>query len=294
MSEESVVSQTLLQSWLSRELAEPALEWLDGKRAALEADTFRARDLYVAVGMVPRKLGKAPLSLSPADLDAAQTARPGWNPEGLTTDEAARLLLLLVAHRHGEPFHNAFQEMWTTADVGEQVAFYKGLPLYPDPQQVLWRATNGCRTSIDSVFEAIAHRNPYPTEYFDEVAWNQMCLKALFCGLPLHPVHELDSRHNASMARMMTDYAYERWAAHRSVHYELWRCVGTYPDERCLLGLARALEEGDALTRGAVALSVSTSQVSEGRALLQTVPDLAAQIESHTLTWATLAANEKG
>lgn len=288
------MSEKLLHSWLSRQLAEPALGWLAQKRSVLSADIFRARDLYVAIGMVPRKLGKAPLALESADFAAAEQARTGWNPAGLTTDEAARLLLLLTAHRHGAPFHAAFEEMWSTADVGELVAFNKGLPLYPDPQNVLWRATNGCRTSIDSVFEAIAHRNPYPTEYFDEVAWNQMCLKALFCGLPLHPVYRLDSRHNGPLARMMTDYAYERWAAHRPVHYELWRCVGTYPDARCLKGLARALEEGDDLTRGAVALSVSTSTVTEAKALLQTAPELANRIESNTLTWASLAASEKG
>ncbi|MEE2644114.1 MAG: EboA domain-containing protein [Myxococcota bacterium] len=286
--------QRLLHSWLSRQLPEAALGWLEQQRARLEGERFLARDLYVAIGLVPRKLGKAPLLLEEADLVAAGEARPRWQPQTLTVDEAARLLLLLSAHHHGAPFYDAFKEMWTTADVGEQVAFYKGLPIYPAPEQMLWYATNGCRTSIDSVFEAIAHRNPYPTEYFDEVAWNQLCLKAIFCGLSLHQIDRLDSRHNPSLARMMTDYAYERWAAHRPVAYELWRCVGTYPDERCVQGLKRALKEGDTLTRGAVALSVSTSTVTEAKALLKEVPDLAARIESRTLTWKTLAMSEGG
>ena len=97
--------QTLLQSWLCRQLAEPALDWLEQKKSLLTADTFRARDLYAVIGLIPRKLGKAPLMFEEADLLAADQTRPGWNPEGMTVDEAARLLILLTAHCHGEPFY---------------------------------------------------------------------------------------------------------------------------------------------------------------------------------------------
>ncbi len=43
------------------------------------------------------------------------------------------------------------------------------------------------------VFEAVAHRNPYPAEQLPEAAWNQMVLKALFVGSRLAPIVGLDA-----------------------------------------------------------------------------------------------------
>ena len=72
--------------------------------------------------------------------------------------------------------------------MSELAAFYRGLPLYPDPPRYLARATEGLRTNMKNVFESIAHRNPYPSEQFPEAAWNQMVLKALFVGSALRPI----------------------------------------------------------------------------------------------------------
>jgi hypothetical protein len=172
----------LLNAWVARAADAAGAAWFADTRSRL-AGEHTERDLFVGVGLVARKLGKAPLPLTPEDTAAATAARAGWDPTGLTVDQAARLALLLTAAAHGEPFHAAFQRLWRTADVGEQVAFYRGLPLYPDPERHLWRATDGCRTAIRVVFEAIAHGNPYPAEHFDETAWNQMCA----LHRPAHP-----------------------------------------------------------------------------------------------------------
>ncbi len=72
----------------------------------------------------------------------------------------------------------------------------------------------------------MAHRNPYPSERFAENRWNHMVLKAIFVGSPLHPIQGLDARANPPLARMLCDYAHERWAAGRPVSPELLRCVG--------------------------------------------------------------------
>jgi len=280
--------QELLNHWVERDCVED-IDWFKAQRVALEGADNPGKLLYRVIGLVPRKLGKADLRLSVEDLNAADAAVKGWDPTGFSVDMAARLALILSVHDGSEEFLHTFDTLWRTADVGEQVAFYRGLPLYPQPDAMLWRATDGCRTNIKGVFEAIAHRNPYPAEYFDEVAFNQLCLKALFVGSNLHLIQSLDGRLNGPLARMMTDYAFERWAANRVVSPELWRCVASHPDERCMEALERALGHEDELTRKAAALACSTSQDAGARALLDTFPALAALVQNGTLQWKELA-----
>ena len=66
-----------------------------------------------------------------------------------------------------------------------------------------------------AVFEAVAHRSPYPREQFSENRWNHMVLKALFVDSTLHPMQGLEERANPELAKMLCDYAHERWAAGR-------------------------------------------------------------------------------
>ncbi len=54
-----------------------------------------------------------------------------------------------------------------------------------------------------AVFEAIAHRNPYPKAHFDIHRCNRMVLKALFIRRPLAPIQGLDQRANPELARIM-------------------------------------------------------------------------------------------
>ena len=169
--------KALLKTWLQRQVD---CTWLDEQLTALGQSASVQQTLFRAVGLVPRKLGKADLDLTDADLQHARTVSAGWDPTNYSVDMAARLVLLLEASQHGASFETTFDMLWRTADVGEQVAFYRGLSLYPNGAHYLWRATDGCRTNIKAVFEAIAHRNPYPAEYFDEVAFNQLCLKISF------------------------------------------------------------------------------------------------------------------
>ena len=63
----------LLQNWLRRQLPADRYEWLDGRLDALAAEPSD-RNLYITFGMIPRRLGKDDLALTPDDLDAAQAA----------------------------------------------------------------------------------------------------------------------------------------------------------------------------------------------------------------------------
>ena len=184
-----------------------------------------------------------------------------------------------------ERFAQRFTQLCRTADVAEAIAFYRGLPLYPEPSLLEAQAAEGTRSNMRAVFEAVAHRNPYPREQFSENRWNHMVLKALFVGSTLGPIQGLDERANPALARMLCDYAHERWAAGRPVSPELWRCVGPFADEDALADLQRALATGDATERQAAALALAACPAPKAKALLAAAPELAAAIERGELSW---------
>lgn len=260
--------EAALQQWLGQRLDTAGSQWLREAVASL-AGGGADRDLFRCVSMVSRKLGKAPLALDAAALTLAEASRPGWDPSSWTVDQAARVRLLLAAAADGERFVGRLDQLCATADVDELVAFYRGLAVYPDPPRHRQRAAEGLRSNMRVVFEAVAHRNPYAAEQLPEDAWNQMVLKALFVGSTLDAIVGLDRRANATLARMLGDYAHERWAAARSVNPELWRCVGPFATGALLADLARVLETGTPRERAAAVLALRSAPDPEARRLLE-------------------------
>jgi hypothetical protein len=277
----------LLEVWLDRQLDGEARDWLNQQRADVAAGAGD-RSLFLAISFVQRRLGKADLALEAADLEAANAARPGWNPADWSVDQAARILLLLDGGGKGEAFAVKLKKLMATSDIAETITFLRGLPLYPDPTLHLAQAREGARSSMRPVFEAVAHNNPYPVEQFDQNAWNHMVLKALFVDSTLHPIQGLEERANAELAAMLRDYAHERWAAGRPVTPELWRCVGRFADADALADLEKVLATGTARERQGAALALAACSKAEAWALLARAPDLAAAIADGTLTWQAL------
>lgn len=230
----------LLRGWVMARAGKEAM-WLGDTLANL-ADGAPEKALHVVLGLAPRRLGKADLGLSPADLRAADAARPGWDPSDWSLDGAARVLALLV-YRGARPFAETFKDLRRTSDAAEMIALYRGLPLYPEPEALDFEVGEGLRSNLRPVFEAIAHRNPWPRDHFDEHRWNHMILKALFVGARLAPIVGLEDRANPELARILCDYAEERWAAGRPVTPELWIPVRPFAgDPKIDAALARAEE----------------------------------------------------
>ena len=278
----------LLSHWLEKQTAPEEWRWLT-ERVARGAAT-PDRDIFITLGLIPRRLGRADLVLDADDLAAADAARPGWDPRGWSVDGAARVLVLLRTVAQGDKFPENFQRLCRTADAAEAIAFYRGLPLYPQPERLELQAAEGVRSNMSAIFEAVAHNNPFPRYHFDNHRWNHMILKALFVGSDLAPIQGLDERANADLTLMLFDYAHERWAAERDVSPELWRGVGPHATTTTMLGdLARVLKAGTATERAAAALALKASRSDEAARILQTAPDLAARIDAGMLSWQTLA-----
>ena len=277
----------LLKAWLETRLPADARAWLD--EAAGRIRSGNDTDLYRSVSLVTRKVGKADLALAPNERERAAALRAGWDPSDWSLDQAARIYLLLVSGTDGATFLRRLDQLCDTADIGELVAFYRGLPLYPDQPRYALRAAEGIRTSMKAVFEAVAHRNPYPAEQLAEPAWNQMVLKTLFIGSTLHPIVGLDRRANPELARMLCDYAHERWSAGRPISPELWRCVGPYARGEMLRDLGRVLEKGTDPERTAAALALASSPDPEATGLLRAYPELRHAVNENKVSWQTLA-----
>lgn len=232
----------LLRAWVLARAGDQS-RWVEDSLSALAAGAPE-RDLHIFLGYAPRRLGKADLALTEAERAAADAAHSGWRPAGWSVDGAARVLALLI-YKGPRSFAETFKDLRRTADAAEMVALYRGLPLYPEPDALAFEVGEGLRSNLRPVFEAIAHDNPYPRDEFDDHRWNHMVLKALFVDTTLAPIIGLEERANAELARILVDYAHERWAAGRPVTPELWIPVRPFADDPAIApALAKAKAEG--------------------------------------------------
>ena len=281
--------QELLSSWVVARSSAAAADWFLGQIERLKASPTE-KDVYLALGYATRKLGKGDLELKAEERAAAAAARPYWDPSDWSIDQAARIVFVLAGQtRDSKAFKTRLEMLFNTADVWELIAFYRGLPLYPNAVEHVARAREGTRSAMQPIFEAVAHRNPFPMEQFDENAWNHMVLKALFIGSKLAPILGLDERANPRLMRMLCDYAHERWAAQRPVSPELWRCVGPHADAAALEDLGRVLATGAKLERQAAALALASARNPEAERRLRGVPDLDEAVRAGTIRWIDIA-----
>jgi hypothetical protein len=280
----------LLAGWLGARLAPEQTAWLEDQVERIRTARGSGPALALAIGLAPRKLGKADLALSEAERRAAAGLRPGLDPSGWSIDQAARMLFLLASFDGDEvAFAARLDRLLTSGEVGEHIALLRGLPLYPGPARLAARAGEGVRSAMQPVFEAVAHANPFPREQFSEAQWNQMVVKALFIGSRLAPIQGLDQRRNPELAAMLIDYAHERWAAGRSVSPELWRCVGPYARAGDVADLSKVLRDGSDNERKAAALALAESPLPAAETALMTASSLAAAIKRGDLTWRVIA-----
>ena len=245
--------QRMLRRWLGKRLSVEDLAWLDEEcKAAAGKDPVKR--FYMAFSAACRHAGKEPLDLTKPDRASAERIRPGWAPAAWTEVQAGRITLLLHRDpRNRERWLAELDTIFGTGDLEELVALYQALPILPHPESLADRCTEGVRSNMTDVFRAVAHGNPYPSEFLTDAAWNQLVLKALFVEIGIEGVVGLEDRGNPALARMLCDYARERWAAKRPVPPELWRCVGPHADEAGVKDLERALDEGDGPTKAAAA-----------------------------------------
>ncbi|MBF0276957.1 MAG: EboA family metabolite traffic protein [SAR324 cluster bacterium] len=277
--------KSFLYSVLSCRIESKAIDWLDTKRIQI-ADGNKASTFFMAFSALPRFVGKADLPWTQEELRTAENLKTGWFPQDWSSDQAARALLILsLPFEDREYYLKTLQQLFEAADVAELVALYQCLPLLAYPKDHILRAAEGIRSNMSSVFDAVALRNPYPSEYLEEEAWNQIILKAVFIGRPLNPIIGLEERANPELARILTDYVHERWSAGRTVSPEIWRLIGPFAGLANLEDLSTVFSAKQALMQQAAALALFHCPLPQARKLLESQPGLLTAIEKGSISW---------
>ncbi len=274
-----------LDGWITQRLTAQDNRWLQASIDDLLTD-YSDKQLYIALGRIPRVIGRHDFNLSAQEIEQADSLRPGWYPARWTLAGAARTVLLAkLSHADRHRMDDIYPSLCRTADYNELIDLYSSLSVISPSEKLTTQAADGLRTNTRAVFESIAHHNPYPAENFDEQRWNHMVLKALFIDSTLGPIIGLDSRRNKNLADMLYDYAKERRAAGRTVSAELWRCVGPFATGELLSELTRVLRSDNNNEQMAAALAVSESPDQHASEILSSAPEIAESISSGKLQW---------
>lgn len=282
--DQSELRKTIL-TWLQKRLDSDSFQTLKTTYENLKGDA-EDWEVFSSFSRAPRYTGKEPLKLSADEISKAESLRTGWKPGHWTIDQLARTLLLLsLAEREKQEFLDKLGKLFTSSDLGEGVALYQSLPVLPYPHDLTGRAAEGIRTNITSVFNAVAHRNPYPADFFDDDAWNQVILKSLFVGSPIYLIQGVDERANKPLAAILVEYAHERWSAGREISPELWRSVGPFIDETYINDIEKVLSNDKAVHRHAAILALLDAKSGAAHRVLKSHDSLVKEVESKNITW---------
>lgn len=270
--------QSLFKEILSETRSPEELKWLEER-----LNTFRTKEQHsffnLTFTLIPRFVKKAPLSQQSGA--TVTDIRKGLKINHWTADQLARAWWLLqLPSDDADVYYRNIETLFSAAEMNEQVTLYAALPLLAYPEQFKRRASEGVRTSLGLVFDAVALDNPYPSEWLEEAPWNQLVLKAFFMDKPIHRIYGLSKRNNPSLANILSDYAHERWAASRPVDPWLWNPVTPFVDEKIFPDILRLSRSQELLERKAAALVCQESPYQPARQLLDEQPELSSFLEA--------------
>lgn len=232
---------SLLSGWLKKRLTPEPFNWFDTELRTLQSQPEQAR-WFKALGLTPRKLGKADLQPTDIELHAASQLRQGLDPTDWSIDQTARICFTLAFHQADDAsFAHQVSLLVDTSEINELVAIFRGFALFPHPQALEPKAREAIRSTMRPVYEAMAHRNPYPMEFFDEAAWNQMVVKAFFLDSSIWQIQGVGQRYNLDLSIVLIKLVQERWAADRFIAPEIWRCAVPYANAEGIDVILQAL-----------------------------------------------------
>lgn len=280
---ENVAAQ--LSEIIENKFSQENKNWFKEKVALISA-TKSTKDLYLTYSLLASKIkNKEALELLESNSEVVNYLKT----KRASLLEIARIYLLVAVLEFDSGFFESkVANVIQVADSGELETFLKFLVFLPNAENYKNVAVDALRTNIVSVFDAIALNNPYPELYFTNKEWNQMYLKAAFLERNLNEIQAVDVKANKDLARIISDYAHERWAAGRNIDPYFWRPVTEFLDENLLNDIKSLLNNENPLVNKAAALCCFYSGTIAAKKLLGNYPALIKLIENKELSWETL------
>ncbi|KSA11996.1 EboA domain-containing protein [Maribacter dokdonensis] len=274
-----------IQNILNTYGAPDSVAWLKGKIESLK-ENKSSKDLFMTYSLLNVKFDAANV----ISFDALDTTSSRYlSGHNATMLQVSRIYFLAeVLSKDIEFYTPKVANIIQVADTGELETFLKYLVLLPNPEEYKQTAVEALRTNIATIFDAISLNNPYPAEYFNDQQWNQMFLKAAFMERDLSQIASIDKRANEDLARIISDYAHERWAAGRKIDPLFWRPVSKFLNEQLLGDMKTLLNSDDVVENLAGALCCYYSENEKALALLNGKPELKHKIADGHTTWNTI------
>lgn len=277
-----------LKNIIRNNVTPEAWKWLENVAQSVK-DKGNITEFNIAFVAMPRKTGKAVTRLSRQEEGELKSLRAGLYITGWTSDRLSRVFLLIhLDPLDKEKYLKVIENLFLNAEMSEQVALYSALPLLAYPESWKKRCAEGIRSNIGQVLESVICQNPYPAEQLDEKAWNQLVLKAIFTEKPVLKITGLHKRMNQNLADSLSDYAHERWAAHRDVNPLLWICVSPFINKDIFPDIQRVFSSENTREREAAALACYESTYAPAKQLLEQNPELKSSIEKGEVTWVSI------
>lgn len=221
----------LFFSLIQEHVNETTLNWLKEKAEAVKGkDSFSK--LPIAFSLVARKVKSDPLQIPEEIAKEMKSIIPNLSLARWSSRRLVRIWLVMQvdATNQGQ-YTNQVQSLFSNADMNELATLYAALPLLAYPEYWRHQCAEGIRSNIGDVLDAVIMDNPYPADYLDEDAWNQLVLKAFFTEKEIDRIVGLKERVNEKLVKALRDYADERSSAKRETNPQLWDIVNLMPQK---------------------------------------------------------------
>ena len=257
---------TLTKDVLSLNISIEEIVWLDN---IVFVSRENEKILQTAFIAMPKYIKKTEIVLSPKT-KAQFLAVSNFSPDGWPLDKLARAFIILHFDAINEKnYVKGLRSLFETAEMNELATLNSFIPLLSYPCHWLGSATEALRSNMGPVFDAIAFNNPYPSNYFDEPAWNQLILKTIFCGKSIQNIYGLKERSNKKLAYLISDFAHERWAAGRTISPEVWGMVAPFIDNFLINDIERLFQSENKQDQYAAKKSCMESDFKPAKNLLK-------------------------
>lgn len=277
-------SKDYLSDILQLNLNNSEFQWLIDAVAQI-SEAKSKKDLYMTYSLCTSKIQNTPI----ADFGTQDFAWKTYlETQKASTLEISRVFILSSALEAGDEFLKPVQQLIQVADKTELETFLKYLVFLPEPKNFNFAAVEALRTNIATVFNAISQYNPYPAQYFTTAEWNQMYLKAAFMQQDLKKIPEIEKMANKDLARIISDYAHERWAASRDVEPMFWRPVSNFLEGNLIDDIERLFKSDTEREQKAATLVCFHSNSDEAKKLLKTYDTHLQKVEKGNITWKNL------